>query len=196
MLDKMPGDAWQKAATLRALYTFMFAHPGKKLLFMGMEFGQWQEWRHNISLDWHLAGEPMHAGLRRCVSDLNRIYREEPALHEVDFEPSGFSWIDCNDWESSIVSFLRRGRDPRQHVIAVLNWTPVVRYDYRIGVPEPGYYQELLNSDAGFYGGGNVGNEGGVEAEAVAAHGYPYSISLVLPPLCGLLLKRLPTSSE
>ena len=196
MLDKMPGDAWQKAATLRALYTFMYAHPGKKLLFMGMEFGQWQEWRHNLSLDWHLAAEPMHAGLRQCVSDLNRIYRAEPALHEVDFEPSGFSWIDCNDWESSIVSFLRRGRDPRQQVIAVLNWTPVVRHGYRIGVPEPGYYQELMNSDAGFYGGGNVGNEGGVEAQALPAHGYPYSISLVLPPLCGLLFKRLPTSSE
>jgi 1,4-alpha-glucan branching enzyme len=193
MLDKVPGDAWQKTATLRTLYLFMFAHPGKKLLFMGLEFGQWREWSHDVSLDWHLVDEPMHAGLQQCVADLNRMYRREPALYEVDFEAAGFSWIDCNDWDSSVISFVRRARDPQDFVIAVLNWTPVPRYDYRIGVPEPGYYEELLNTDAGYYGGGNVGNEGGVLAEDVPAHGHAQSLKLTLPPLAGLLLKRART---
>ena len=193
MLDKVPGDAWQKTATLRALYLFMFAHPGKKLLFMGLEFGQWREWSHDVSLDWHLVDEPMHAGLQRCVADLNRMYRREPALYEVDFEAAGFSWIDCNDWDSSVISFVRRARDPQDFVVAVLNWTPVPRYDYRIGVPEPGYYEELLNTDAGYYGGGNVGNQGGVLAEDVPAHGQAQSLKLTLPPLAGLLLKRART---
>jgi 1,4-alpha-glucan branching enzyme len=189
MMDKMPGDPWQKAATLRALYTFMFAHPGKKLLFMGLEFGQWTEWRHNVSLDWHLSDLPLHAGIRHVVEDLNRLYTREAALHEVDFEPAGFSWIDCNDYESSVISFVRRARDPRDFVVAVLNWTPIVRYGYRVGVPEPGLYQELLNSDAAPYGGGNVGNAGAVATEPIPAHGYQQSVNLTLPPLAGLLLK-------
>jgi 1,4-alpha-glucan branching enzyme len=196
MMDKIPGDAWQKAATLRALYLFMFAHPGKKLLFMGLEFGQWSEWRHDVSLDWHLTDEPLHGGLQRCVADLNHAYRAERALHEVDFEGSGFSWIDCNDWDSSVISFVRRARDPRDFVVAVLNWTPVVRHGYRIGVPEPGFYRELLNSDAGWYGGSNLGNEGGVLSEPVPAHGQLQSIVLTLPPLGGLLLKPTRTWSE
>jgi 1,4-alpha-glucan branching enzyme len=195
MLDKVPGDAWQKAATIRALFTFMFAHPGKKLLFMGMEFGQWREWRHTGSLDWHVFDEgDLHRGMHRSVADLNRLYVAEPALHEVDFEPAGFSWIDCNDWESSVISFIRHARQPADCVIAVLNWTPVVRTGYRIGVPDPGFYRELLNSDAAAYGGSNVGNAGGLVAEPIPAHGHAQSLSLTLPPLGGLLLKRVPTS--
>jgi len=190
LLNKMPGDTWQKAATLRALYAFMYAHPGKKLLFMGGEIGQWREWNHEVSLDWHLVDEPLHAGLQRFVADVNHRYASEPALHEVDFDPSGFEWIDCNDHESSVVSFIRRGIDPNEWVVGVLNWTPVVREGYRVGVPEPGFYRELLNSDAAIYGGSNVGNAGGREAEAVPAHGHPYSLNLTLPPIAGLYLKR------
>jgi 1,4-alpha-glucan branching enzyme len=190
MLSKMPGDAWQKAATLRALYAFMYVHPGKKLMFMGSEFGQWREWNHDASLDWHLLGEGLHAGLQRFVVDLNRIYREEPALHQVDFDPLGFEWIDCHDHESSVISLIRRGSDPGDWVAAVLNWTPITREAYRVGVPEPGYYAELLNSDASLYGGGNVGNQGGLETEPVPAHGHPQSLTLTLPPLGGLILKR------
>ncbi len=190
LLSKVPGDVWQKAATLRALYTFMFTHPGKKLLFMGGEFGEWREWNHDVSLHWDLLKWPLHAGLQQYVSDVNRIYLDEPALHEVDFEPSGFAWIDCNDSDSSVISFLRKARDPQNAVAVVLNFTPVVRHNYRIGVPEPGYYRELINSDASYYGGSNVGNEGGVHTEAVPAHGFAQSLQLTLPPLAGLMLKR------
>jgi 1,4-alpha-glucan branching enzyme len=189
MLAKAPGDVWQKFATLRLLYTFMTAHPGKTLLFMGDEIGEWREWNHDGSLDWSALADPLHAGLQRCVADLNRLYQAEPALYEVDFEPVGFEWIDCNDHEASVVSFLRRARDPGDFVVAVLNWTPVVRPDYRVGVPEPGFYRELVNSDAAIYGGGNVGNAGGVQTEPVAAHGHAQSIVLTLPPLAGLLLR-------
>jgi 1,4-alpha-glucan branching enzyme len=197
LLDKVPGDAWQKAATVRALFAFMYAHPGKKLLFMGMEFGQWREWRNDSSLDWHLLNGPdaaLHTGLQRVVGDLNRLYTSERALHDLDHDPAGFSWIDCNDWDSSVISFLRHARDAAGFVVAVLNWTPVVRGSYRIGVPEPGYYEELFNSDAELYGGSNVGNGGGVRTDDIPAHGHPYSLNLVLPPLAGLLLKRVPTS--
>jgi 1,4-alpha-glucan branching enzyme len=190
MLNKPPGDAWQKAATLRALYAFMYAHPGKKLLFMGSEFGQWREWNHDASLDWHLLSDPLHAGLQRFVADLNGLYRREPALHQVDFEPAGFDWIDCHDYESSVISLIRRARDPRDWIVVVLNWTPIVRRGYRIGVPEAGFYRELLNSDASVYFGSNAGNEGGVEAAPIPAHGRPFSIDLTLPPLGGLILKR------
>ncbi|MCC7009994.1 MAG: 1,4-alpha-glucan branching protein GlgB [Acidobacteria bacterium] len=192
MMDKVPGDAWQKAATVRALYAFMYAHPGKKLLFMGSEFGQWREWQHDTSLDWHLAQEPLHAGIRSAVIDLNRLYREEPALHAVDNEPGGFSWIDCTDADSSIISFVRRARDPQDFVVAVFNWTPVVRAGYRIGAPEPGFYRELLNTDAAYYGGGNVGNAGGVPSEPISAHGHAQSIVLTLPPLSGVLFTLAP----
>jgi 1,4-alpha-glucan branching enzyme len=144
-----------------------------------------------VSLDWHLTGEPLHAGIRRLVADVNRTYRREPALYEVDFDGSGFSWIDCNDADSSVISFVRRARDPRDLLVVVLNWTPVVRYGYRIGVPEPGFYRELLNSDAGWYGGSNSGNEGGVWSEPVPAHGHAQSIVLSLPPLGGLWLKPI-----
>jgi 1,4-alpha-glucan branching enzyme len=189
MFEKVPGDGWQKAATLRALYTFMYAHPGKKLTFMGSEFGQRREWNHDVSLDWHLLTEPLHGGLQRFVGDLNRVYAAEPALHEVDFDPAGFEWIDCNDHEASVISLIRRAQDPSDWLVAVLNWTPVVRQSYRIGVPEVGFYEERLNSDAWPYAGSNVGNEGGVSTEPIAAHGHAQSLLLTLPPLSGLLLK-------
>jgi 1,4-alpha-glucan branching enzyme len=190
MMSKAPGDEWQKAATLRALYSYMYAHPGKKLLFMGSEFGQWNEWYHETSLDWHLLERPIHAGLQRFVEDLNKFYQANPALYEVDFEPGGFEWIDCHDHESSVISLIRRGRNPDDWLVAIFNWTPVVRRQYRVGVPQPGYYKELFNSDAWYYGGGNVGNEGGVASEPVPAHSHQQSVNLTLPPLSGVFLKR------
>ncbi len=189
MFDKIPGDAWQKAATLRALYGFMYAHPGKKLMFMGCEFGQGREWHYDHSLDWHLLDSPLHAGLRRFVKDLNRVYASEPALHEVDFEPAGFQWIDCNDSDNSVVSFIRRARDSRNFVTAIVNFTPVPRDGYRIGVPRGGDYEELVNSDSELYGGSNLGNSGIVTTEPIQAHGHAQSLRLNLPPLGMLLLK-------
>jgi 1,4-alpha-glucan branching enzyme len=190
MLDKMPGDVWQKHATLRTLYGYMYAHPGKKLLFMGSEFGQWREWNHDSSLDWHLLDDPLHASLRRFVQALNWQYRSERALHELDFDPSGFRWIDCNDNENSVVSVVRYARDRGDFLVTVFNFTPVPRVDYRVGVPEPGFYAELLNSDAEIFGGGNVGNGGGLASEPVAAHGFDQSLRLVVPPLGCLFLKK------
>ena len=189
MLDKMPGDAWQKHATLRALYGFMFGHPGKKLLFMGSEFGQWREWNHEESLDWHLLDDPLHAGLQRWIADLNHTYQREASLHQVDFDASGFSWIDCNDNENSVISAIRRARNPQDFTVLAANFTPVPRPAYRIGVPEGGWYRELLNSDAAAYGGGNLGNSGGVASEPIAAHGFAQSVSLMVPPLGFVLLK-------
>jgi 1,4-alpha-glucan branching enzyme len=190
MMDKVPGDIWQKAATLRTLYAFMFTHPGKKLLFMGCEMGAWREWDHNDSLEWDLLKQPVHAGIKQFVTDVNHLYRASPALYEVDFEPSGFSWIDCNDFESSIISFIRRAKDTSDFLVVVLSWTPVVRAEYRVGVPVAGFYQEVLNSDSALYGGSNVGNAGGVPSEAVEAHGHAQSLSLTIPPL-GALVFRL-----
>jgi 1,4-alpha-glucan branching enzyme len=189
MLGKIPGDDWRKAATLRALYGFMYSHPGKKLMFMGAEFGQGREWNYDQSLDWHLLEKPLHAGLRRFVQDLNRTYTQEPALHEVDFEPGGFQWIDCNDNENSVVSLIRRAKAPGEFVVAILNFTPVPRDGYRVGVPAAGAYHELLNSDAEIYGGSNQGNAGVVFTEPLAAHGHADSLRLNLPPLGFLLLK-------
>jgi 1,4-alpha-glucan branching enzyme len=190
MLDKMPGDLWQKHATLRTLYGYMFGHPGKKLMFMGSEFGQWREWNCEESLDWHLLEEPMHAGLARWVRELNAIYQREPSLHQVDFDGAGFTWIDCNDNENSVISLIRRARDPEDFTVMVANFTPVPRPGYRIGVPAGGWYREVLNSDAESYGGSNMGNAGGVMTEPIAAHGYDQSLSLIVPPLGFLLLKR------
>jgi 1,4-alpha-glucan branching enzyme len=190
ILDKMPGDVWQKYATLRVLYGYMYGHPGKKLLFMGGEFGQWREWNHDRSLDWHLLDDPAHAAVRRYVQALNSHYRAEPALHECDFDPSGFRWIDCHDNENSVISFVRAAKDRRNLVVMIFNFTPVPRGDYRIGVPEPGFYVELLNSDSSLFGGTNVGNGGGLSSEPVAAHGFDHSIRLTLPPLACLLLKK------
>jgi 1,4-alpha-glucan branching enzyme len=191
LIDKMPGDAWQKYASLRLLYGYMYGHPGKKLLFMGQEFAQWREWNHDRSLDWHLLDDPAHAAIRQYVQDLNRLYQAEPALHQVDFDAAGFRWIDANDNENSVVSIVRYARDRADAVIMIFNFTPVPRLQYRIGVPAPGFYTERLNSDAAVYGGGNVGNLGGAESEPIAAHGFEQSVRLSVPPLGCLLLKRL-----
>ena len=188
MFGKIPGDDWQKAATLRALYGFMYAHPGKKLMFMGCEFGQGREWNYDEGLDWHLLETPLHGGLRHYVRDLNRTYVAERPLHEVDFEGTGFSWIDCNDSDHSVVAFIRRARDG-SFVVAVVNFTPVPRDGYRIGVPAPGGYAEVVNSDSEAYGGTNVGNAGLAFTEPIASHGHPDSLRLMLPPLGFLLLK-------
>jgi len=190
LLDKMPGDVWQKYASLRTLFGYMYGHPGKKLLFMGQEFGQWREWNHDRSLDWHLLDDPAHAAIRQYVQDLNRLYQAEPALYEVDFDAAGFRWIDANDNENSVVSLVRYARERRNSVVMVFNFTPVPRMAYRIGVPAPGFYGELLNSDASIYGGSNVGNQGGVESEPIAAHGFEQSVRLSVPPLGCLLLKK------
>jgi 1,4-alpha-glucan branching enzyme len=190
LLDRMPGDVWQKHANLRTLYGYMYGHPGKKLLFMGDEFGQWREWNHDRSLDWHLLQDPAHASLRRFVRDLNVLHAAEPALHECDFTPDGFSWIDCNDNENSVVSMIRFAQDRRDFVVTIFNFTPVPRHDYRIGVPESGGYTEILNSDSELYGGSNVGNLGGLGSEPVASHGFGQSLRLTVPPLGCLYLKR------
>ena len=189
MLDKMPGDVWQKLATLRALYGYMYVHPGKKLQFMGGEIGQWREWNHDAELDWTVLGDPRHAGLQRWVRDLNHRYAAEPALWQLDDDPRGFQWIDCHDHEQSIVSLVRRGAAPSETLVAIVNFTPVPRHGYRIGVPAAGHYRELLNSDAEAYGGSNVGNQGGIGSEPVAAHGFEQSLALTVPPLGFLLLK-------
>jgi 1,4-alpha-glucan branching enzyme len=190
LIAKIPGDEWQKASTLRALFMFMYAHPGKKLMFMGLEFGQWHEWSHERSLDWHLLDSgPTNRGVQRFVEDLNHRYIAEPSLYEVDFAAEGFDWIDCNDHESSVISLIRRAADPRDWVVVVLNWTPMVRHDYRIGVPSAGFYEELLNSDAEIYGGSNVGNEGGRATDDIASHGHAQSLLLTLPPLAGVMFK-------
>jgi 1,4-alpha-glucan branching enzyme len=187
MLQKMPGDDWQKFANLRLLYGYMFGHPGKKLLFMGCEFGQWSEWNHDASLDWHLLGMPFHSELKRWVRDLNTLYRGQRALHELDFDAGGFAWVDCNDVQRSVISFLRRGRNPDDELLFVCNFTPVVRENYRVGVPQPGFWKEVLNSDAPMYGGSGQGNFGGCGAAPLPIHGHPFSLNMTLPPL-GVLI--------
>jgi 1,4-alpha-glucan branching enzyme len=187
---RMPGDDWQRGANLRLLYGFMWAYPGKKLLFMGGEFGQSDEWYHERSLDWHLLGMgPFHAGLQRLVTDLNRLYREERALHQLDADPTGFLWMDCNDAEQSTLAFVRFAVEPGNLMLCVCNFTPVPRTDFRVGVPRPGYYAELLNTDSSFYGGSDMGNGGGVSSEATPWHGQPHSLRLTLPPLAAVWLR-------
>jgi 1,4-alpha-glucan branching enzyme len=189
LLGRMPGDSWQKLANLRAYYGFMFTHPGKKLLFMGDELAQGSEWSHQRELEWHLLDDPAHRGLQRLVHDLNHLYRAKPALHELDCEAGGFSWIDCHDNAAGILSFVRRGRDPGSCAVVVANFTPVIRHGYRIGVPALAVYRELLNTDADVYGGGNAGNLGQVDAEPVPTHGYAQSLALTLPPLAVVILE-------
>src|SRR5262245_5720789 len=189
MIGKMPGDVWQKFANLRLLYGYMYGHPGKKLLFMGDELGQWREWNHDGSLDWHLLRYPPHEGLQRWVKDLNGFLRAKGALHEIDFTSAGFEWIDCDDRAMSVVAFLRYGRDREAPVAIVCNFTPVPRYRYRIGLPRGGRWREALNSDATLYGGSGQGNFGAVEAQAHAHHGRPFSVSLTLPPLGVVMLE-------
>ena len=190
MIGKMAGDSWQKAANLRALYGYMFVHPGKKLLFMGNELAAWREWDDGDGLPWAWADDPPHVGVRTLVRDLNRVYRERPALYQVDFQPTGFSWIDCDDAAHSIISLIRRSEHATDEVLAVFNFTPIVREGYRMGVPQPGRYRELINTDAEVYGGSNVGNPGALDSEPVAAQGMAQSLVLTLPPLAGLILKR------
>jgi 1,4-alpha-glucan branching enzyme len=189
LLAKMPGDTWQKFANVRLLFGWMFTQPGKKLLFMGDEFGQWREWNHDVSLDWHLLHEPLHQGLKRWVRDLNTLYRAEPALHELDCRPAGFTWGDCNDSEQSVVSAFRKGRDPGALILFICNFTPIPRSNYRVGVPRGGFWEEILNSDATLYGGSGQGNIGGVRSAPVYWHGHSQSVNLTLPPLATIAFR-------
>jgi 1,4-alpha-glucan branching enzyme len=189
MLNKMPGDMWQKFANLRTLYGYFYGHPGKKLLFMGSEFGQWDEWNFDKSLDWHLLEYEQHTKLNHYLSDLNALYRSEASLYEVDYDWQGFEWIDFRDSDNSVISFIRKARNGNDFLVLVFNLTPVPRYGYRIGVPKRGFYRELLNSDSRVYWGSNLGNDGGVTADAIKSHGRKYSLKLVLPPLSCLILK-------
>jgi 1,4-alpha-glucan branching enzyme len=185
LLDKMPGDEWQRFANLRLLFTFQWTYPGKKLLFMGCEFGQWREWSHNGSLPWHLADDPKHAGIRTLVRDLNRIYRDTPALHRNDHDGSGFKWLSWEDTEHSVLSYLRKDGD--DHVAVVLNFTPMTRHGYRVGVPKAGWYREIFSSDSQYYGGSNAGNDA-APTEPTPWMGQPHSIVVTLPPLGGIVL--------
>jgi 1,4-alpha-glucan branching enzyme len=189
LLAKMPGDDWQKFANVRLLFSYMYAHPGKKMLFMGSELAPWNEWWQDISLDWGLLKHKQHLGIQRLVMDLNRVYAGEPALHEVDFDWQGFEWLDANDADTSVLSFLRRARNTGDFVVAICNFTPVVRENYRVGVPELGLYREILNSDSEFYDGTNVGNAGLVAADPVPWNGRAYSLKLTLPPLAAIYFK-------
>jgi 1,4-alpha-glucan branching enzyme len=189
LLGKMPGDDWQKFANLRLLLGYMYAQPGKKLLFMGGEWGQWWEWHHDQSLDWHLTHYQRHAEVQRWVEDLNRLYRSEPALYELDLEPAGFEWIDVGDFEQSVISFIRKGKSTGDIILVVGNFTPVTRFNYRVGVPYGGLWKEMINSDAKEYGGSGQGNLGGVKATTTCFHGRPYSLNLTLPPLAVVFFK-------
>lgn len=190
LINKMPGDFWQKFANLRLLFAFMYTHPGRKLLFMGGEFAQWREWTHDESLDWHLLQWQPHQGVMRLVADLNRIYRANPTLYELDFEQGGFEWIDFSDWQSSVVSFIRKGKTSGQYTLVTCNFTPVPRNNYIVGVPEGGFWKERLNTDALEYGGSGAGNYGGQEARSEGAHGRPCSLELTLPPLGAVVFTR------
>jgi 1,4-alpha-glucan branching enzyme len=191
LLRQMPGDDWQRFANLRLMFGYMFGQPGKKLLFMGGEFGQWDEWYHEKSLDWHLLEFLPHAGVQRWVADLNQVYRQEPALSELDFDPAGFRWVDCTDVDHSVVSFLRQGRSTGDLILAVANFTPVTHYNYRVGAPRGGFWQELLNSDSSIYGGSGQGNLGGRWTDPVSYHGHPDSLDLTIPPL-GIVFFKSP----
>ncbi len=187
LLRKMPGDEWQKFANLRLLLAYMYTHPGKKLLFMGSELASWDEWQHDKSLDWELAVDPKHQNFQQFMKDLGRFYLGHPPLWELDPYPKGFSWIDCNDADTGVISYVRFGKT--NHLVCVLNLTPVVRNGYRIGVPGKGAYAEVMNTDSTYYGGSNVGNEGLTRAEEIPFHGFNQSICLNLPPLACLVLK-------
>jgi 1,4-alpha-glucan branching enzyme len=189
LIGKMPGDLWQKFANLRLLFAYMYAQPAKKLLFMGGEFGQWAEWSHEASLDWHLLNHDSHRQLQQWVADLNRTYRAERALHELDCEPAGFEWIDGSDSQQSMLSFMRKSKNVDEIVAIVFNFTPIPRHNYRVGVPRGGYWREILNSDSRDYGGADYGNLGGTDAQDVPAHGRPHSLNLIVPPLGAVFFK-------
>jgi 1,4-alpha-glucan branching enzyme len=194
LLGKMPGDNWQKFANLRALFGFMWGHPGKKLLFMGGEFGQWREWAHDHELDWHLTGVEAHAGLQRFVAQLNRVYRESPALWQLDFTPAGFEWVVADDADASVFAFLRKPRDRGSPILVVSNMTPVPRTNYMMGVPWPGSWREILNSDAAEFGGSGWGNFGEVETVPIRSHGRVHAVVLTLPPLSTLMFQLMPNA--
>jgi len=187
LIGRMPGDQWQRFANLRAYYGFMFGHPGKKLLFMGGEFAQEREWSHQHSLDWNLLHDPLHRGVQTLLRDLNHMYRDIPALHQLDCDSKGFEWLVVDDADNSVLAFLRRGTAPDELALVVCNFTPVPRYQYRIGVPLPGGWRERLNTDSSIYGGGNLGNGGFVHTEPVPFHGRDHSVSLLLPPLATVI---------
>ena len=189
LVNKMPGDDWQRLANLRLLYTYQFTHPGKKLLFMGSEFAQWSEWTHDHSLEWHLSQWDRHGGMQLLVTDLNRMYKTLPALNQIDFDPRGFSWIDHADWEQSVLTYMRKGNDPLDTVVVAANFTPVPRNEYRMGVPVAGFWEEVLNSDAGEYGGSGMGNAGGVVSQDVKWHNQNQSIVIRIPPLGAVVFK-------
>jgi 1,4-alpha-glucan branching enzyme len=190
LIGKMPGDTWQQFANLRTLYGYMWAHPGKKLLFMGCEFGQRREWQHEENLEWWVLQYPEHSGLMHWISDLNRLYVQDPALHQVDFDPHGFEWIDAHDADASTLSFIRKSRDGKDVVLVVCNMTPLPRENYLLGVPHPGFWREVLNSDSTFYGGSGVGNQGGIHSSPVPAHGRYHAIRITLPPLAVVYFKH------
>ncbi|MGH9336390.1 MAG: alpha amylase C-terminal domain-containing protein, partial [Vicinamibacteria bacterium] len=196
LLRRMAGDEWQKLAALRTLFGYTYAQPGKKLLFMGGEIAQWNEWYHETSLDWHLLTKPEHEGMQKWIRDLNRLYREVPALHGLDCDPEGFEWVDVNDAEASVVSFVRRDESGKDLVLAAFNFTPVPRHNYRLGVPRDGFWEEVLNSDSKDYGGTGQGNLGGVEAAPVSAHGRDQSLLLVVPPLSASIFRHRGDSGE
>ncbi|MBS0210725.1 MAG: 1,4-alpha-glucan branching protein GlgB [Planctomycetes bacterium] len=189
LLDQMPGDLWQRAANLRLMYSYMWTHPGKKLLFMGGEWGQWNEWNFDQSLQWDLLQWESHQGIKKLVADLNDLMRREPSLHQVDFEASGFEWVDCHNYDESVLIYIRKAKDPRDYVVAAFNFTPVPRLNHRIGLPEQVWYREIFNSDSSFYGGSNVGNANGLQAEPISWHGRPFSAQISLPPLGMVLFK-------
>lgn len=196
LLSQMPGDPWQQFANLRMLYGYQYMLPGKKLLFMGCEFGMWTEWNHDAELDWALFGHPFHDGLRRFVGDLNHFYRSQKCLYETDFDARGFSWISADDAEQSCYAFVRKVAEGDEELIIALNFTPIPRHDYGLGVEEPGFYKEALNSDASIYGGGNVGNQGGVYSDEIPCHGRSHSIRVTLPPLGLVVFKRIGKKGE
>ena len=191
LLDQMPGDLWQKFANLRLLYSYMWTHPGKKLMFMGCEFGQWNEWNCNSALQWDLLQWDSHRGMQKLVGDLNAVYRQEPALHQVEFDSAGFEWIDSMNRETSILGYIRRAKDPSDFVVVCCNFTPVVHNEYRLGVPEVGNYNEIFNSDSEYYGGTNLGNGMGVESESIPAQGHENSIKLAVPPMGVMMFKKV-----
>ncbi|MEI6126736.1 MAG: alpha amylase C-terminal domain-containing protein, partial [Pseudomonadota bacterium] len=195
LLGKMPGDLWQKFANQRLLFGYMFCHPGKKLLFMGNDIGQWAEWNYAESIEWHLLQHEPHVKLQQFVKALNHLYRSEKALYQLDFDNRGFEWIDFSDWESSIISFIRKGEKSDDFLVCVFNFTPVARHNYRIGVPANAFYKEVLNSDSELYGGSNMGNAGGMHSDAHPVHGRLYSITLTLPPLSCSIFKPQPVSA-
>jgi 1,4-alpha-glucan branching enzyme len=192
LLDQMPGDLWQKFANLRLLYSYLWTHPGKKLLFMGSDFGQWTEWNSDAQLQWDLLQWDTHRGLQRLVADLNALYRREPALHRCDVDGRGFEWIDCHSRDDCVLTYLRKSLDPADCVVVACNFTPVVRHGYRIGTSHGGWYQEIFNSDSRYYDGSNVGNHPGVQAEPISFHGRPFSLRVTLPPLAAVVFKPQP----